>query len=102
MSDESDKHPLFVRPAKAMHEHTGSGGWNCRIVVTRDESGDAHYGIHEVFYQADGKPVGWACEPCRMQWESKLELLWYLEKVAEAAKRPVLDAMTMAEMKEDA
>lgn len=35
--------------------------WNYRIVKYRDGSG---YGLHEVYYDADGKPWGMTRRPC--------------------------------------
>jgi hypothetical protein len=102
MNDKSEETTPIPMPEDLIHRHPFKGGWNCRILLTRDESGEAHYGIHEVFYGADGRPAGWACGPCHLEMESKEELLKYLENVNEAVRKPVLDPMTMTDLKEDA
>lgn len=100
MSDGSDGKP---QRGQEPVDFSKAGYWNCRIVRTRDEDdGNKHlYGVHEVFYSAEGKPVGWACSPCLLQWESKQDLLEYMDKVAQAGSRPVLDAETLTDVKEE-
>jgi hypothetical protein len=98
MKDESDQAPANPR---LQGLDCSSGHWNCRIMRTVDEEGAETYSVHEVFYRKDGKPMGWACRPCHLAAESRKDLMDYLEKVAQAGRRPVLDAETLTDVKEE-
>jgi hypothetical protein len=98
MNDESDQAPANPR---LQGLDCSSGHWNCRIMRTVDEEGAETYSVHEVFYRKDGKPMGWACRPCHLAAESRKDLMEYLEKVVQARSRPVLDAETLTDVKEE-
>jgi len=70
---------------------TNFDGWNCRILMRRDEHGEPNFSVNEVFYDKDGKPVGWACSPCSLSWETEEDLRGYAKMIMLAFDKPVLN-----------
>ena len=64
--------------------------WNYRIVRHR-HSEEEWFAIHEVYYEADGKPKLVSKEPVAPQGGDVEELLKDMERQKAACKLPVLD-----------
>jgi len=64
--------------------------WNFRIIrhVTNDEPWLA---IHEVFYDDDMNPHSCTQDPVTVVGADEAEVKWYLEKMAEALEKPIID-----------
>lgn len=70
------------------------GGWNHRVMRrTYPKAADptTYFEIHEVFYDANGKPDGWTVDPVAPQGESVEELAQELRMMLKATEQPVLD-----------
>ena len=65
--------------------------WNYRIVRHRYKNEEDWFAIHEVYYEADGKPKLVSKEPIAPQGGDVEELLKDMERQKEACKLPVLD-----------
>lgn len=64
--------------------------WNYRI-VKHDEEFDS-YGLHEVYYDDDGYPIGMTKNPVELSATSRERLLQQIETALNDAKnRPLLD-----------
>jgi hypothetical protein len=55
------------------------------------DCGETWYGIHEVYYDEDGKTEGWTMDPVNPQGETLDELKEELVSMVEATLEPVLD-----------
>lgn len=68
--------------------------WNFRLVKhTERKPKRVWYGVHEVFYNDAGKPMGMTQDPVAIDGESVKDALEYLEMIRRDLKRlPVLDA----------
>ena len=68
--------------------------WNYRIIKKESEGiGIGTYGIHEVFYNEDGKPVAYTKDPVAVEWDEDddwLEGEHILNRMLEAFNDPVL------------
>jgi hypothetical protein len=53
-----------------------------------------YYGIHEVYYDEDGKVKGWTEEPIRVIEESLDDLKVTLQRLIESFDNPVIDHET--------
>jgi hypothetical protein len=63
--------------------------WNYRIVRYADGTG---YGLHEVYYDKDGKEYSMTKEPCSFVAETDEELIKSLcMAYADTARRPVFE-----------
>ena len=60
--------------------------WDYRVVKKEDM-----YGIHEVYYDDDGKPYMCTENPITMDADSENDLEWMLENVAPAVNHPWLN-----------
>lgn len=80
---------------KKPRDKIGAGGvgiWNYRIVKRTDKStGEDYYGVHECFYDADGKKPGWTENPVSVISETPEGIKWVLDKMALALDRPIID-----------
>lgn len=67
--------------------------WNFRLVKRADsKSKRVQYGVHEVFYNDQGKPFTMTEDPVDITGESKKETREYLEMILKDISRfPVLD-----------
>lgn len=68
--------------------------WNYRVVVRSQEGvhgNTAVYGIHEVFYDEDGKPESVSVDPVSIVAESVEEVKSELAMQARALESPVLN-----------
>lgn len=65
--------------------------WNYRIMkhVGRSPNNEEYLGMHEVYYDKDGKPNGYSSEPSFIG-ENLDELKWVLERMGEAVAKPIL------------
>lgn len=66
--------------------------WNHRVIRSEDD-GEAHYAIHECFYdnKADTIPTSWTENAVEVCSETRSGLLWVLAVMAEAVSRPILE-----------
>ena len=64
--------------------------WNYRMVHHKEKNGEEWYGIHEVYYNADGAPCMMSDEPCFPSGESKKELMNDISMMTTAISTPVL------------
>lgn len=66
--------------------------WNIRIVKYANGSG---YGLHEVYYDDDGKETSMTLNPISFHEEELGDLHWSITRAADDAKaRPVFDEPT--------
>lgn len=72
--------------------------WNTRIIrhhVIYEEEGntvyDYYFTINEVYYDENGKIVGWSVEPIDVYFEDKKWLKTVIKQIKDAEKRTVLD-----------
>lgn len=77
--------------------------WNYRVVRSPDpvaSGADATYtyGIHEVFYDADGKPDGISEYAQDVIGDTVDDVKWLLNKMVDALGKPVLDYDTREEI----
>jgi hypothetical protein len=64
--------------------------WNYRVINHR--GADPYTAIHEVYYDKDGKVVGWTENPVRFVGDDKDDLISTIEMALEdAKKRPALE-----------
>ena len=74
--------------------------WNYRMVHHKEKNGEEWYGIHEVYYNADGTACMMSEEPCMPIGETKKSLMNDLSMMTEAIIKPVLEYdMEFAEYK---
>lgn len=70
--------------------------WNYRVV--RVGSGDeAQYGLHEVYYDEEGRPEKRTVEPADVVAESLEDLHWMLDRMHEALAKAVLTGADFGE-----
>jgi hypothetical protein len=69
------------------------GTWNIRVIVTEEPviggDNELDFALHEVYY-TKGKPSGLTKRPIRVSGESIEALQWYIDKMQEALKKPIL------------
>jgi len=63
------------------------------------ENGDSEYSIHEVYYNDNDKVEAWTENPIAPAAENIKELQQTLERMALAAKKPILDYANGKEIK---
>jgi len=63
------------------------------------ENGDSEYSIHEVYYNDNDKVEAWTENPIAPTAENIRELQQTLERMALAAKKPILNYATGKEIK---
>jgi hypothetical protein len=64
--------------------------WNYRV-MRKTVDGETSWGVHEVFYDDDGRVTGWTPEPVAVAGDSLEEIQQQLARMAEAAERPPLE-----------
>ena len=65
--------------------------WNYRIIFHDTHPKEQYYGLHEVYYDADGSVTGWTENPVSFTSESKAGLMETLMTAKmDARKRSVL------------
>jgi hypothetical protein len=64
--------------------------WNYRVVKHTDSEGITHFGIHEVYYDKDGRPSMYTESAMAPYGETLEELAEDLERMREALIKPVL------------
>ena len=65
--------------------------WNYRVICKADPNGPGElFGIHEVYYDSNGRIEGWTEEPCDPFGESLDELHAEMEMMMAALAKPVL------------
>lgn len=73
--------------------------WNTRIIKhtvkgkykNGKEYCETYYGIHEVYYDKQGKPIMWTENPIRLTFQDKEEFETLLKQILDANDRPVLE-----------
>ena len=72
--------------------------WNTRIIkhtvkskLGNQEYKATYYGIHEVYYDKNDKPVMWSSEPIDVTFEDREELESLLKQIKDARSRTVLE-----------
>jgi hypothetical protein len=67
--------------------------WNIRVLVTEEQMiggpNELVFAFHEVHY-TDGRPEGCTKNPIRVSGDSLESLEWYVDKMQEALKKPIL------------
>lgn len=63
--------------------------WDFRW-IEHDEGSETYVAIHEVHYGVDGTIRGWAELPRELMAESADDLMWILDEVRQAYKKPTL------------
>jgi len=63
------------------------------------ENGDSEYSIHEVYYNDNDQVEAWTENPIAPTAENMKELKQTLERMALAAKKPILDYVNGKEIK---
>lgn len=64
--------------------------WNYRVLFRQDTNGEQYFAVHEVYYDADGKPTSWTCDAARPIGDNLLELAVDAARMAAACGCPVL------------
>ena len=65
--------------------------WNYRVMKHKLNESESFYGIHEVYYNRNGKPDGWSKDSITPERESPQELKEDLEMMIKAFDKPVLN-----------
>jgi hypothetical protein len=74
--------------------------WNYRIMHHKE--GDEDYlEIHEVYYNKAGQVTRWTTNPAKPYAESKSGLVWVLNRMKEATKKPTLEYDMQPEGEDD-
>lgn len=65
-----------------MNDKQGYGlpHWNYRAVKCFDQGGEVYYAVHEIHYDAEGKPRSMGLDPASFHASSKEELAIMLER----------------------
>ena len=64
--------------------------WNCRVIVQKDLYGYDYFGIHEVYYSEDAKPISRTVEPVASFGDTLDDLKKDHVRMLEAFKQVVL------------
>ncbi len=72
--------------------------WNYRVIRHGTED-DIWYGVHEVYYNGEGKPEGWTNKPILIG-STPNELLVTLERIKESVSKATLEETTGERLKE--
>lgn len=64
--------------------------WNHRVVKRTHPNGDVSFGIHEVYYDDDGKVTGYTKEPIGIVEDTEEDLYTTLNRLIDAAGKDVL------------
>ena len=69
-------------------------GWNHRVLakefIFENGEKEIYFDIHEVYYDADGKPDGYTKNPILVGGENIKDIKWTLNKMKECLKKPIL------------
>lgn len=65
-----------------------TGAWDYRILAHGE---GFHFEIHEVYYDGQGKPIGYT-ENSVVSADDAEGIAWVLDKMKEAAQKPILSA----------
>lgn len=68
--------------------------WNTRIIkhtVKYLDKIETYYGIHEVYYDKEDKPVLWTSEPIDVTFQDKEEFEILLKQILDAKDRTILE-----------
>jgi hypothetical protein len=66
------------------------GHWNYRIMKRKNEEGEFDYGIHEVYYDENGKVKGWTERSMTTTCDSEENLKFDLERMIKAFEKETL------------
>lgn len=64
--------------------------WNYRVVIKENDTGENEYGIHEVFYDDEGKVIGMTENSLVPVCSTADDLSYEMDMMLEAFKREVL------------
>ena len=64
--------------------------WNHRVIRRKYPGGGVLWGIHEVYYDDDGKPRSCTENPIRIQEYSVSDLKKTMKRIRRALKKPAL------------
>lgn len=77
-----------------MEAYIDKMSWNLRVIATEEPmiGGPAEIvlSLHEVYYGKDGKPNSLTKNPIRVSGESLEALEWYINKMKDALKKPII------------
>jgi hypothetical protein len=80
--------------------------WNYRVIEFIDPEEGPWRAIHEVYYDAEGKPTSYAEGPTAVTTHdpdgNSAELGWVLDRMRDALKKPVLIERDFAEQQSEA
>ena len=65
--------------------------WNYRIMRRQHPTGEALYGIYEVYYDKEGKVEGWTENSMTGEWETLDDLKGDLEYLLKAFDKELLE-----------
>ena len=63
--------------------------WNHRVLAT-EHNGEIFFGVHEVYYDDEGKPNASTKEAVRIGSECIEGIQWQLTKIYECLQKPIL------------
>lgn len=67
--------------------------WNYRVIRSVDAEGEPLYSVHEVYYDKDGKPDSWTCDPVFLSAESVQQLIKDVVWILKSLTEPVLEVV---------
>jgi hypothetical protein len=65
--------------------------WNHRVVKKTHTTGEISYGVHEVYYNDEGKPISCTQDAVEPYGETLEELKREIERFSKATELPILD-----------
>jgi hypothetical protein len=64
-------------------------GWNHRVLAHKHNN-EIYFKIHEVYYDAIGKPDGYTANAVCVSAEDINSIIWTLDKMKECIEKPIL------------
>ena len=68
--------------------------WNLRVIATMEPmiggEPEVNFALHEVYYDKNGNPNALTKNPIRVSGESLEAIEWYIDKMKDALKKPIL------------
>lgn len=64
--------------------------WNYRILAHREKEEEIYFQIHEVYYDQNGKPNGYAASPSNVSGEDEGAINWALDNMKACMQKPIL------------
>lgn len=72
--------------------------WNHRVMRMTSEGDGDSFGIHEVYYNADGTVENWTERAIAVYGEDVEDLRWALDRMIACLEKPILDYETGKEI----